>query len=70
MEKRIIPTCVSNNRLNSLIEEIEIYTVRKNFKIKCISKDDFFKNKLSFVIVDENIFSEIIRQKKYLNKLF
>ena len=34
MEKRIIPTCVSNNRLNSLIEEVEIYNVRKNFKIK------------------------------------
>ena len=69
MEKRIIPTCVSNNRLNSLIEEIEIYTVRKNFKIKCISKDDFFKNKLSFVIVDENIFSEIIRQKKIFKQI-
>ena len=69
MEKRIIPTCVSNNRLNSLIEEVEKYNVRKNFKIKCISKDDFFKNKLSFVIVDENIFSELIRQKKIFNQI-
>ena len=69
MEKRIIPTCVSNNRLNSLIEEIEIYNVKKNFKIQCISKDDFFKNKLSFVIVDENIFSDIIKQKKIFKQI-
>ena len=69
MEKRIIPTCVSNNRLNSLIEEIEIYNVRKNFKIKCISKDDFFKNKLSFVIVDEHIFLDVIKQKKIFKQI-
>ena len=63
MEKRIIPTCVSDNRLNSLIEEVEKYNNRKNFKIKCLSKDDFFKNKLSFVILDENIFLDVVRQK-------
>ena len=63
MEKRIIPTCISNNRLNSLIEEVERYNDKENFRIKCLSKDDFFKNKLSFVIVDEDIFSNLIKKK-------
>ena len=69
MEKRIIPTCVSDNRLNSLIEEVEKYNNRKNFKIKCLSKDDFFKNKLSFVILDENIFLDVVRQKKIFKQI-
>ena len=59
MEKRIIPTCIANNQLNSLIEEVENNNINKNFQIKIFNKDDFLKNELSFVMIDEEIFSEI-----------
>ena len=63
MEKRIIPTCIANNQLNSLIEEVENNNINKNFQIKIFNKDDFLKNELSFVMIDEEIFSEIKEKK-------
>ena len=63
MEKRIIPTCIANNQLNSLIEEVENNNINKNFQIKIFNKDDFLKNELSFVMIDEEIFSEIMEKK-------
>ena len=55
MEKRIIPACLINNQLKSLIEEVESHDIYNNFKIKCLNKDDFFKVKSSFVMMDEDI---------------
>ena len=63
MEKRVIPTCVTDNRLSALFEEQEISNNTENFLIKNLSEDDFFKNKSAFVLVDENIFSEIQKKK-------
>ena len=63
MEKRIIPTCIANNQLNSLIEEVENNNINKNFQIKIFNKDDFLKNELSFVMIDVEIFSEIMEKK-------
>ena len=63
MDKRTIPTCVANNKLNALIEEAVACKINNNFEIQCLSKDIFFKNKSSFVMVDESIFFEIIEEK-------
>ncbi len=63
MEKRIIPTCIANNLLNSLIREIEENNFNNNFKIKCMNRDDFLKNKLTFVMLDEAAFSEILKKE-------
>ena len=63
MDKRTIPTCVANNKLNALIEEAVACKINNNFEIQCLSRDIFFKNKSSFVMVDESIFFEIIEEK-------
>ena len=63
MDKRTIPTCVANHKLNALIEEAPACKINNNFEIQCLSKDIFFKNKSSFVMVDESIFFEIIEEK-------
>ena len=63
MDKRTIPTCVADNKLNALIEEAAACKTNNNFEIQCLSKDIFFKNKSSFVMVDESIFFEIIEEK-------
>lgn len=67
MEKRIIQTCIADSLLDRLIKEVEALNEKNSFKIEFISRDEFYKNDLSFVIVDETIFSEII-EKKYLFK--
>ena len=63
MDKRTIPTCVADNKLNALIEEAVACKINNNFEIQCLSRDIFFKNKSSFVMVDESIFFEIIEEK-------
>lgn len=69
MEKRIIPTCIANNRLNSLFEEVESYSEHNNFKIKIFKREEFHKNKLSFVILDEDIFLESFEKKILFNQI-
>ena len=65
--ERIIQTCIADSLLDRLIKEVEALNEKNSFKIEFISRDEFYKNDLSFVIVDEKIFSEII-EKKYLFK--
>ena len=65
MEKRIIPTCIANSRLNSLITEVVSNHSKKDFEIKNFDRVNFFKNELSFVIVDEDIYFEILKQKVF-----
>ncbi len=69
MEKRIIPACLINNQLKSLIEEVESHDIYNNFKIKCLNKDDFFKVKSSFVMMDEDILFEIIEKKIFFRQI-
>ena len=69
MEKRVIPTCIANARLNSVVQEVvDNYSIN-SFEIKHFDKGNFFREKLSFVIVDEDIYFEIIRQKIYFERL-
>ena len=69
MEKRVIPTCIANARLNSVVQEVvDNYSIN-NFEIKHFDKGNFFREKLSFVIVDDDIYFEIIRQKIYFERL-
>lgn len=63
MEKRVIPTCVENKRLKSLIEELATINNGNSFTLKLLNRDEFLKSNLSFVITDEKIFSEIIEKK-------
>lgn len=69
MEKRIIPTCIANSRLNSLITEVVSNHSKKDFEIKNFDRVNFFKNELSFVIVDEDIYFEILKQKVFFEQL-
>ena len=69
MEKRIIPTCIANSRLNSVITEVVSNHSKKDFEIKNFDRVNFFKNELSFVIVDEDIYFEILKQKVFFEQL-
>ncbi|MBC70661.1 winged helix-turn-helix domain-containing protein [Acinetobacter sp.] len=69
MEKIIIPTCVADNKLNILIDEVEASNNSNNFKLRNYIRDDFFKNKSSFVLVDEDVFLEIIAKEFFFNHL-
>lgn len=63
MEKKIIPTCVADNKLNALIKEVELGNKNNKFKIENFNRNDFFQSTTSFVIVDEDIFFEVIEKE-------
>ena len=69
MKKRIIPTCVSSSCLNSVINEVATNHSHANFEIQNFDRDNYFKNEMSFIIVDEEIFNEIIKKKVFFEKL-
>jgi DNA-binding winged helix-turn-helix (wHTH) protein len=69
MDKRIIPTCIANSCLNSVITEVVSNDSKKNYEIQSLDRENFFKNKLSFAIVDEVIYFEIIKKKVFYDKL-
>ena len=41
MEKKIIPTCVADNKLNALIKEVELGNKNNKFKIENFNRNDF-----------------------------
>ncbi len=69
MEKRIIPTCIADSCLNSIITEVVSNFSNKNFEIRNLDRDNFFKNELSFILADEDMYYEIIDQKASFEKL-
>ena len=69
MEKRIIPACIANPRLNSLFTEVVSNNNQREFKIEIFDKDTLLRNELSFIIVDEDIYFEIIKKKVFFDKL-
>tara|TARA_B000000532_G_scaffold196058_1_gene162152 strand:- start:1634 stop:2290 length:657 start_codon:yes stop_codon:yes gene_type:complete len=69
MEKKIISTCIANPRLNSLIKEVVSNNSKEKFKIEILDRDNLFRNDFSFIIVDEEIYFEIIKQKIIFDKI-
>lgn len=64
MEKRVILTCVANNRLSSLINETVTSKNNNNFEIKTQEREHLFNSEeTSFVIVDDDIYSEIMKKQ-------
>ena len=70
MEKRIITTCVADNKLNALIKEVELGNKNNKFKIENFNRNDFFQSTTSFVIVDEDISLKLLKKNYHSSKLF
>ena len=52
-----------------MVQEVVDNYSKNSFEIKHFDKVNFFRENLSFVIVDEEIYLEIIRQKIYFERL-